>query len=180
MNKMIKGSVAGATGIVLLMGGFGTYALWSDSAAVDADQIQSGSLTVESTGQPTWKDVSSDKTSDAWNADTDLMVPGDKVELTQPLDVTAKGKNLKVKLSVSGATSTFDGGLVMSLTYAGKSTTVTSAGTVELNFGPADLADLTAATDAVATFELPSGVDGNMNREVDLRKAVVLVEQVRP
>ena len=30
-NKMIKGSVAGATGIVLLMGGFGTYALWSDS-----------------------------------------------------------------------------------------------------------------------------------------------------
>jgi alternate signal-mediated exported protein len=161
------------------MGGFGTYALWSDSAAVDAGQVQSGSLEVVSAGTPTWNDVSADASSDSWNVASDRMVPGDKVQLTQPLDVTATGKNLKVKLSVSGATSSFDGDLVMSLAYAGKSTTVTSSGTVELNYGPADLAALTAATEAVATFELPSGVDDNMNRAVDLRNAVVLVEQVR-
>jgi alternate signal-mediated exported protein len=179
MNKMIKGSVAGATGIVLLMGGFGTYALWSDSQTVDAGKVQSGSLEIESAGAASWEDQSSGAATTSWAPATDRMVPGDKVQLTQPLDVTATGKNLKVKLSVSGVTSTFDSDLVMTLTYAGKSVTV-PGGAGELVYGPADLADLSTATEAVATFTLPNGVTDNMNETVDLSKAVVHVDQVRP
>ena len=51
MNKMIKGSIAGATGIALLMGGFGTYALWSDSQGISSGTVQSGTLDIVSRGQ---------------------------------------------------------------------------------------------------------------------------------
>ena len=53
-NKMIKGSVAGATGIVLLMGGFGTYALWQDSATLGGSSVTefSDRPTDRSTGAP--------------------------------------------------------------------------------------------------------------------------------
>src|SRR5688572_6565363 len=59
MNKMIKGSIAGATGVALLMGGFGTYALWSDSETLDGSSITSGVLGVEA-GAVTWKDQNLD------------------------------------------------------------------------------------------------------------------------
>ena len=32
MNKLVKGSIAGAAGIILLMGGAGSLAYWNDSA----------------------------------------------------------------------------------------------------------------------------------------------------
>ena len=47
MNKMVKASVVGAAGVSLLMGGFGTYALWHDSAGTGAGtSITSGVLDV--------------------------------------------------------------------------------------------------------------------------------------
>src|SRR5688572_24467850 len=82
MNKMVKGSVAGATGIVLLMGGFGTYALWSDSATVPGGNVTSGTLNIESGGAATWKDLSTDSVSTTWDPAKDKMVPGDTIEMT--------------------------------------------------------------------------------------------------
>ena len=32
MNKLVKGSIAGAAGIALLLGGAGTFALWNADA----------------------------------------------------------------------------------------------------------------------------------------------------
>jgi alternate signal-mediated exported protein len=87
MNKMIKGSVAGATGIVLLMGGFGTYALWSDSADMEASKVTSGQLDIKA-GDVTW-----DGNGD-WEIG-DLVVPGDVVTRTQEFTIKGTGKNLK-------------------------------------------------------------------------------------
>ena len=182
MNKMIKGSIAGATGVALLMGGFGTYALWTDTEAI-AGGVTSGELDIVSAGVATYQDISADATSTTWSAST-LMVPGDKVEMTQPLDVNAAGKNLKAKVSLTGVASDFDSQLVVTLSYAGKSTTVngTNIGTAALNFGSADITALNAATDAVVTFELPSTVDNQENQgsAVDLSAAAVQIDQVRP
>ncbi|MGN6575110.1 MAG: alternate-type signal peptide domain-containing protein [Nocardioides sp.] len=102
MNKMIKGSVAGATGIVLLMGGFGTYALWSDSTSVNAGQLQSGNLDIALVDDTTngWRDASAGRANDTWDIDKDSMVPGDVVKLTQVLDIDAVGKNLELDFSV--------------------------------------------------------------------------------
>ena len=91
MNKMIKGSIAGATGVALLMGGFGTYALWSDSENLAANGVQSGELTID-TAAGAYDDANTGAAND-WTA-SDLMVPGDVVTYTQTFDVSGTGKNL--------------------------------------------------------------------------------------
>jgi alternate signal-mediated exported protein len=96
-NKMIKGSVAGATGIVLLMGGFGTYALWSDSATLPGSEVTSGELTITANDDAAWDDGSG-----LWDENTDLLVPGDTVTRTQTFTVTGTGKNLSGTISLSG------------------------------------------------------------------------------
>ena len=108
-NKMIKGSIAGATGVALLMGGYGTYALWSDSENLAANGIQSGELTVD-TAAGQWDDVNSAAVND-WTA-SDKMVPGDKVSYTQTFTVTGSGKNLKgtIALATANLTSGFGAG----------------------------------------------------------------------
>ncbi|MGN6132603.1 MAG: alternate-type signal peptide domain-containing protein, partial [Nocardioidaceae bacterium] len=112
MNKMIKGSVAGATGIALLMGGFGTYALWNDSHALTGT-VSSGVLGL-SLGTAAWTDAATDGvdhntpwdvTPDSNGGGVDLMVPGDTVQLSQPFHVDAKGRNLQFDVTVNGLTS---------------------------------------------------------------------------
>jgi len=100
MNKMIKGSVAGATGIVLLMGGFGTYALWSDTSSMEANGVTSGELDIAS-ATATWADASGDSTT-AWNPASDAIVPGDVIERTQVFTVTGSGKNLEGTIDLTG------------------------------------------------------------------------------
>lgn len=88
-NKMIKGAVAGATGIALLMGGFGTYALWSDSESMAGGTVTSGELDVTAK-TVAWTDAS----NATWNTATDLVVPGDVVSRKQSFDFVGTGKNL--------------------------------------------------------------------------------------
>src|SRR5688500_3222327 len=89
MNKMIKGSIAGATGVALLMGGFGTYALWSDSADLAANAVTSGNMDVASAGAATF----TDQNDVAWGED-DLIVPGDTITRSESFDFTGAGNNL--------------------------------------------------------------------------------------
>ncbi len=173
MNKLVKGTLASAAGVMLLMGGFGTYAVWQNSTPADMGSIGSGTLAIDSVGTPTW--TGADGT--AW-APTDLMVPGNTVTETVPLVVTASGKDLKAGLSLSGVTSTFSD-LQITLSYAGKSSTVTGSGTAAIDYsGPADLSSLNAAKTATVTFTLPSSVTGDQQDTVDLSKASVNLDQL--
>jgi alternate signal-mediated exported protein len=101
MNKTVKGSLAGAAGIALLMGGFGSYALWQDSENLDATQVQSGHMTINTT--PGAYDDTSHVGSGDWSAG-DLMVPGDVITYTQTFTVTGTGENLHGTISLANAT----------------------------------------------------------------------------
>ena len=141
MNKMIKGSVAGATGVALLMGGFGTYALWSDSENLAANGVQSGELTIDTTAGE-WDDVNSAAAND-WNGATDKMVPRDKVSYTQTFTVNGEGKNLRgtITLGAQNLTSGFGAGNLVR--------------TVAVDVSGAGAADITKVDDSNFTFASP-------------------------
>ena len=102
MNKMIKGSIAGATGVALLMGGFGTFALWSDTETLGATGVTSGELDIATTAG-VWDDENTTSSAADWSS-SDLMVPGDKVSYTQTFTVKGTGKNLKGTVSLASST----------------------------------------------------------------------------
>ncbi len=160
MNKMIKGSVAGATGVALLMGGFGTYALWSDSENLAANGVQSGELTVD-TSAGVYDDARTQAAND-WTA-SDLMVPGDVVTYTQTFDVKGTGKNLQGTIALSTAALTGDfAGLVRSVEVTSDNATIVrNADEVSFDFSdPFGTATLTA----VVTYELPASTSGTTDQ----------------
>lgn len=160
MNKMIKGSIAGATGVALLMGGFGTYALWSDSENLAENGVQSGELSVD-TSAGVYDDART-AAADDWTAN-DLMVPGDVVTYTQTFDVTGTGKNLQgtIELNTGALNSTFTG-LVRSVEVTSDNATIVrNADNVSFDFSdPFGTATLTA----VVTYELPASTSGTTDQ----------------
>jgi len=104
MNKLVKGSIAGAAGVALLLGGAGTLALWNDSASINAGTVTSGVLDV-ATG-----------TAGSWSPDLDLIVPGDTIVYTETLDVTATGDNLNATITtnIGSITNNITGAVVTS------------------------------------------------------------------
>lgn len=102
MNKLVKGSIAGAAGIALLLGGAGTLATWNSSAAVTsaATGITAGTLELTPTsGVSTdgWKAVNPNAPgtpSTSINISTFKIVPGDVLTFTKTFDVAAVGNNL--------------------------------------------------------------------------------------
>jgi alternate signal-mediated exported protein len=187
MNKMIKGSVAGATGIVLLMGGFGTYALWSDSTSVDQNTLQSGALDITGTGTATWADISSTgAVNGSWDPASDKMVPGDTVRLTQPVTIDASGKNLKVRFKVTGIDPTVGtwNNLGVSMKYDGVAlTALPGPGPAyeHVYAAPAGAA-LNGTKNLEVTFDFPSTVTAttDQNKSLDLNAVGIAVTQERP
>ncbi|MGV8969686.1 MAG: alternate-type signal peptide domain-containing protein [Microbacteriaceae bacterium] len=94
MNKLVKGSIAGAAGVALLLGGAGTLALWNDSASINAGTVTSGVLDVNNA------------TPGSWSPNLALIVPGDTVVYTDSLELVATGTNLKATVSTNIGTIT--------------------------------------------------------------------------
>jgi alternate signal-mediated exported protein len=112
MNKLIKGAVAGAAGIALLLGGAGTFAAWNQNAAIgSAAAINTGTLTVSATGTAGWYDVTNGYTAgqSTINLSSYKLVPGAKLEYRQPLTVVAAGDNLTAKLKFNAPSLTKGG-----------------------------------------------------------------------
>ncbi|WP_241978931.1 alternate-type signal peptide domain-containing protein [Cryobacterium sp. Hh7] len=93
---MLKGSIAGAAGVALLLGGAGTFALWNDDAAVAGAEIKAGTLTVDA-ADGVW----TDQMETVLDMDEFLIVPGDKLTYQTVLSVAAHGDNIKALLSVT-------------------------------------------------------------------------------
>ena len=109
MNKLLKGAIAGAAGVALLLGGAGTFALWNSTETVSGGTVASGTLTIAKSGSPSWKNVSSDAAVGGVvipAISSYKIVPGDKIELTQVVTINATGNNLKATLSYDDATVT--------------------------------------------------------------------------
>jgi len=179
MNKMVKASVVGAAGVSLLMGGFGTYALWHDSAATGGNSVTSGVLDVNA-NTATWQDVSATGPN-AWTPGNPI-VPGDKLRMTQTFDVKATGANMK-------GTLTFDPGAV-DVTAFGSNLTITPVATADVAFTSAGTnawtfnAPLsgTKTVTATVTYDFSSSTSQQQaqNATATIGTSTFSVDQVRP
>ena len=99
MNKLVKGSLAAAAGIALLLGGAGTFAYWNSTAGVAGGTVTAGDLQIVNDGAAgIWKD----QTGTTINPATYRIVPGDTLTYTDDLTVTAVGKNIAATLGLAG------------------------------------------------------------------------------
>lgn len=91
MNKKTKGAIAAGAAALLLAGGAGSFALWTDSETLGGGTIKAGSLSLSAPGTPTW--------STATNANVDISTyraaPGDVLTYTNTVTVNIEGDNLK-------------------------------------------------------------------------------------
>ncbi len=166
MNKMIKGSVAGATGVALLMGGFGTYALWSDTENLAASSVKSGELSIDTTAG-VWDDANTKSAANDWLA-TDKMVPGDEVTYTQTFTVKGSGKNLAGTIELDAlamSPNTFSNQLTRTVDVVASgagATSITKYNATEFTFAsPFGTATLTAKV----TYTFPDTVTGLNNQD---------------
>ncbi|WP_341952912.1 alternate-type signal peptide domain-containing protein [Salinibacterium sp. TMP30] len=100
MNKLVKGSIAGAAGIALLLGGAGTLATWNSSVTVSAPgSITAGTLDIAATTGTTdgWKLGSAATVASPASF---KIVPGDTVTYTKTFNVTATGDNLSAAIGL--------------------------------------------------------------------------------
>ncbi len=102
MKKTVKASIAVGAGVILLLGGGGTLALWNDSTSLTGNTIQAGKLNVTGGGAGSWyaaKYVSSTLDTDPADYDTPVtpgaIVPGDDYIFIAPaVTLTAVGGDL--------------------------------------------------------------------------------------
>lgn len=152
MNKTTKGALAAGAAAVLLMGGAGTLAYWSDSADVDGGTIEAGELKLDAGScDANW--VHADEST------VSIIVPGDIISKECTFTITAEGDNLEATLTTPGtvtytqtagdqnpaptldldiaATYAIDGGAVSTITEANDGDTLTATLTATFAFGDA-------------------------------------------
>lgn len=169
MNKLVKGSVAGAVGIALLLGGAGTFATWNSAVGVSGASITAGNLIVSdpSATNGVWT-VQKNGTGAALpvtNIATFLASPGDKLTYTKKVTITATGDNLTAGLTLGAgsieaapapADATASAALAALLT---KTAEITATGTGITSTG-------------ANTFSVTPGAAGITEREVTVAVAV--------
>jgi alternate signal-mediated exported protein len=189
MNKLTKGAIAGAAGVALLLGGGGTFAIWSSSQTVVAGPVRSGVLSMDPLGQATWRDISADlaepRTIPASEIGAYAIVPGDTLELVQTATVHATGKNLRARIIIEplslmadSANAAFRDALryTVTMTINGAPVPVNPDGTYSVQ--PAAGASSVVYT---ATIALPKYIEDPalQNKTLNLSNSRVTLQQVR-
>lgn len=108
MKKTTKGAFAAGAAGVLLLGGAGTLAYWSDSETIGGGEIDSGELSLsQETGQ-TCTDWTLDAVGGgtAYTPGTTLVVPGDVITRTCTYTVNSTGQHLAADLTMESPTIT--------------------------------------------------------------------------
>ncbi len=120
MKKTVKASIAVGAGVILLLGGGGTLALWNSSADLSDNSIVSGKLKLTAPSAGAWYEASDWSTYKAAHytgtaptaLDADYtVVPGDDlVFVVQGATLEEQGTNLHFTWSLTGLpTGTTDG-----------------------------------------------------------------------
>lgn len=136
-SKSLKGAVALAAAGMLLAGGGGTYALWSDQVTLNGGNINSGQLKLVDTQPGTWFDLSSGTAAAIPDIAAFTVVPGDVIEYRLVTTVAAEGNNLQATLVADPTSVTGDPALLADM-----------AVTTGITVGGAAQAAITEADDA--------------------------------
>lgn len=101
MNETTKGALAAGAAGILLLGGAGSYALWSDAETVQGGTITAGNLDISPVAAGVWTDVSPGpvKTPGPLDIATFRMVPGDVLQYKAQYRVLADGENLRATIA---------------------------------------------------------------------------------
>jgi alternate signal-mediated exported protein len=165
----VKGSVAAAAGVAVLLGGAGTFALWNANGAIGTTGTETGSLTAEFGDTTSWQDV----TTGAANPIADIaafrMVPGDTVVGTTTVDVTATGENLLVDATLDAEAADLPEGVTATVVLTDGGTEVTSL--------QGSNAGETYNLSAAVTLTFAADAAGSMTEPIDLTKVTIDLQQ---
>lgn len=162
MNKTTKGALAAGAAAVLLTGGAGTLAFWSDADTITTPDLASGGLDITLVACPDW-------TLDGDGGAGGLLgvreiVPGDTLTRTCTYTITAEGDHLEAELDIDRALVTQDvNGLVDELELGAVFTLDGGAFTnaVVTPLTPVAFEDGTYTLTADMTADFPWGVEDN-------------------
>lgn len=174
MNKTAKGALAASAAAVLLLGGAGSLAYWSDSATVDGGTVTSGHLQLltddTNTGCTAWTLDG----GDPYVEGTTLLVPGDTLTKTCAFTLDAEGAHMQGTVDATAANISGDLASALDVTVSG----------IEINGQPADA--FTEANDGqslgvdVTVEFLPTADNTTMDLQAVLDSITVTATQVHP
>lgn len=169
-----KGAAAVAAGLVVLLGGAGSFALWNAQGGLGETASSTGHLKADF-GTTTWRDLTPGHEKDSVDISAFRLVPGDVLTGTATITVDAVGDNLVVKPTVTGADGApiaeelpEDVSVDATLTDAqGEPVTEVSAGKSTIT------AEVTLSYDV-------KGTNGGMDQPINLQDVEINLQQVAP
>ena len=171
MKKNTKGAIALGAAALLLAGGAGTFAAWSDEASLGGGDVTAGHLRITETeaGAWTWNG------GDDFNPDEDFIVPGDVVEYTAEYQLDVLGENLVASLDAT-VNDDLSGDLAPFLTATATSNTsgITLDNITEENDG-----DTVSVTVSI-TFNPDTSDNDGMDESASLAGSTITLEQTAP
>jgi alternate signal-mediated exported protein len=167
MNKLLVGTLAGAAGFVLLLGGAGTFALWNDNATASLGEVTTGSLTLNSTGPGVW----AAGTPRVW-------VPGDRSTFTESYTIAGTGDDLKATLSGTYSQAT-ERGVTAGFTFmvkdkSGNVVAADPAGATSYSFIP-ELSPYSAVATVNVRFDATA--QGMQKKSIDIGTVQISLQQ---
>ncbi|OZF05045.1 MULTISPECIES: alternate-type signal peptide domain-containing protein [Nocardiaceae] len=181
MNKATKGAIAAGAAAVLLLGGLGSFALWSDEETVGGGDINSGELNFDPVANTrVWTETTSGTVIGPDPAGF-LIVPGDILEFSSDYEVNWAGPNLRATITADFDDVTGDEDLAAALAGA----TVSVNGGTDLPNGSAVPLPLTVNPQTISvevTIPFDEDTAGLIaqNETVNLNSFVLTLDQVRP
>lgn len=143
MKKSTKGAIAAGAAAVLLLGGAGSLAYWSDAESADGGTITAGSLTLSAvTCGTSWLEGASPVTT---------IVPGDTVTKTCTGTLTLVGDHIGATValdptSVAAAETAFNDEVDITAALTAPAAAITAPGTHDVTVTITVAFDGTAAT----------------------------------
>ncbi|PZF13789.1 alternate-type signal peptide domain-containing protein [Curtobacterium sp. MCPF17_011] len=168
MRSIVTGTIAAATGITLLLGGGGSFALWNADASTRSSTVHAGDLALTANPDGVWTDITNGH-SDPVDISAVRMVPGNAYQFHQTFDVTATGDDLSADLSWTPLDITGDAELrqavTSSLAVTSDSAALTPAGRTSWLVRPSAGVSV---LDVTATIGLSSDVTTGEDQTIDL------------
>lgn len=153
MKKSTKGALAAGTAAVLLLGGAGSLAYWSDSETITGGTITAGHLDLTTdatnTGCGEWTFDSDEDASGKVYATGDLLVPGDVLTRTCSYTLDVEGEHMRGTVAATTPTNTLPAGMTLTSPFTLNGETATSF--TEANDGQTVKLALTLTFDSAAT-----------------------------